>query len=137
MCHSLCMPICAPTIQCISVWLQLQCSYVHFHHRNNSTKPAHCSTIESVKKTAMQYSAVQHGTVLYLNKNGSSDSRLLRAECDLHPVWIWGPIKDVCGFRRVPFWVNRVLQRVHGSFSLSPWMCPGHWAAEQDAWGCR
>ena len=134
-CHSLCMPICAPTLQCISLWLQLQCSYVHFHQRNNSTKPAHCSTIQSVKNSATQYSTVQHGTVLYLNRNGSSDSRVSRAECDLHPVWIWSPIKDVSGLPDVPFSVDRVLQRVHGSFPLSRWMCPGHWGAEEHARG--
>ena len=130
------MPIRAPTLQCISVWLQLQCSYVHFQHRNNSTKLAPCSTIQSVKNSATQYSTARHGTVLYLNKKGFSVTRVSRAECDLHPVWIWGPIKDLSGFPGLPFRVNRVLQRVHGSFPLSPWMCPGHWGAEEHARGC-
>ena len=127
---SLCMPIRAPTLQCISVWLQLQCSYVHVHQRNYSTKPAHCSTIQWAKNSAMHYSTVQHGMVLYLNQRSSSDSRVSRAECDLHPVWILCPMKDVSGFLGVPFWINRGLQRVHASFPLSPWMCRGHCGAQ-------
>ena len=94
-CHSLCMPVRAPTLQCISVWLQIQCYYVHFPHRNNSTKPAHYSTIQSAKDSATQYCTVQHGTVLYLNNNGSSVSRVSRAERDLHLVWIWGRVIDL------------------------------------------
>ena len=119
------MPIRAPTLQCIAVRLQLQCCYVHFHHRNNSTKPA-CSTMQSLENSATQYCTVQHGTVLYLNKNGPLDSRVWRTECDPHPVWISGPIKDVSGFPGAPFRVNRLLQRVHGSFLLSLLICPGH-----------
>ena len=38
---------------------------------------------------------MQHGTVLYLNNNGSSVSRVSRAECDLHPVWILGRVVDL------------------------------------------
>ena len=38
---------------------------------------------------------MQQGTVLYLNNNGSLVSRMLRAECDLHPVWTWGRVVDL------------------------------------------
>ena len=91
MSHSVCMPIRAHTLQCISLWFHLQCSYVHLHHRSNTTQPVHCTTIQSVKDSAAQDSTVQHGSVLYLKK-------MSRAESDLHPVWLSGPIKDVSRF---------------------------------------
>ena len=38
---------------------------------------------------------MQHGTVLYLNNNSSSVSRMSCTECDLHPVWIWVRVVDL------------------------------------------
>ena len=89
------MPVRAPTLHFFSVWLQLQCSYVQVHHRNNITKPAGCSTIQSVKNSATQCRTVQHSTVLYLNNSGSWVSRVSRADSDLQPVWIWGTVVDL------------------------------------------